>query len=65
VSPERIGGRASDPRDDVYGFGRALEDVLAASNVADDRLRRVAVACVGPDEARPPDGARLVELLQD
>src|SRR5262249_33656150 len=28
VSPERIAGRASDPRDDVYGYGRILEDVL-------------------------------------
>jgi serine/threonine-protein kinase len=28
VSPERLAGRPSDPRDDVYGFGRILEDVI-------------------------------------
>src|SRR5439155_17105243 len=32
VSPERLAGRASDPRDDVFGFGRLLEDVLDALN---------------------------------
>ena len=32
VSPERLAGRASDPRDDVYGFGRVLEDALDAAS---------------------------------
>ncbi|MEZ4314564.1 MAG: protein kinase [Polyangiaceae bacterium] len=40
VSPERIGGRNSDPRDDVYGYGRVLEDVL-------DRLEAMAAEGAG------------------
>lgn len=28
VSPERLSGAAMDPRDDIYGFGRILEDAL-------------------------------------
>ena len=28
MSPERLAGRVCEPRDDVYGFGRLLEDVL-------------------------------------
>lgn len=66
VSPERMKGRASDPRDDVYGFGRVLEDVLAA--LGDEqivaRYRPLAAACVGPDETRPADGRALVTRMR-
>jgi hypothetical protein len=69
VSPERLAGRKSDPRDDVYGFGRVLEDVLhrlvevggAGDEVA--AFRELALRCVGPDEGRPADGADLVRAL--
>jgi eukaryotic-like serine/threonine-protein kinase len=67
VSPERIAGRPSDPRDDVYGFGRILEDALEATGPEDSagaqaepdatrlRWRALAVACTGPEkEARDP-----------
>jgi hypothetical protein len=70
VSPERLSGRRSDPRDDVYGYGRILEDVL-------DRLERsghdtdsfiewyeVATDCMGPDEERPLDGAALLRQVE-
>jgi serine/threonine-protein kinase len=71
LSPERLGGRASDPRDDVYGFGRILEDVLhrleQAGMVAQapdfEAYRAVANACIGPDEGRAADGAELVRRL--
>lgn len=65
VSPERLRGRASDPRDDVYGFGRLLEDVLDA--IADPSLTRwraLASACIGPDETRPADGRALLTRLR-
>jgi hypothetical protein len=66
VSPERMAGRASEPRDDVYGFGRILEDVLDV--VKDDaivaRYRPLAIACTGPDAQRPADGRALVTRLR-
>lgn len=62
VSPERMRGRASDPRDDVYGFGRILEDALQASD--EPRFRALAAACTGPDDARPANGAALLTRLR-
>ena len=66
VSPERLAGRASHPRDDVFGFGRILEDVLDA--MADPALtarwQPIASACVGPDDARPGDARALVTRLR-
>ncbi len=69
VSPERIAGRPSDPRDDVFGFGRVLEDVLDAlaesgGAAAAARWRPIAAACVGPDDARPADARDLLTRLR-
>jgi serine/threonine-protein kinase len=66
VSPERMKGRASDPRDDVYGFGRVLEDVLQAvgEQAANAGLRALAAACAGPDDGRPADAGAVVERLR-
>jgi serine/threonine-protein kinase len=73
VSPERLSGRASVPLDDIYGFGRILEDAL---NISPDRpdagadvdpARRwsaLARACTGPDEARAAAFATLLEHRQ-
>ena len=65
VSPERLAGRPSDPRDDVYGFGRVVEDALDV--VPDDPrarlLRRVAATCTGRDADRPTGGAGVLSLL--
>lgn len=65
VSPERRRGRASDPRDDVYGFGRVLEDVLDA--VADAsvhaRYGSLAAQCTGADDERPSSGEALLARL--
>ena len=72
LSPERLAGRASDPRDDVYGYGRTLEDVLHRLDEAGvdpgpgpepGAFRALALACIGPDEGRPVDGAELVRRL--
>jgi serine/threonine-protein kinase len=66
VSPERMRGRASDPRDDVYGYGRMLEDALEV--IGDARValryRPLAAACAGPDAGRPADGRALVTRLR-
>jgi eukaryotic-like serine/threonine-protein kinase len=66
ISPERMRGRPSDPRDDVYGFGRILEDVLDAIDDAraGGRYRPLAAACTGPDEARPSSGSELLDRLR-
>ena len=69
VSPERLGGRASDPRDDVFGFGRILEDALVALNGALEPRERaawqaLAAACTGPDASRPADARALVTRLR-
>ena len=59
-------GRASDARDDVYGFGRVLEDVLHVipdENIA-ARFRPLAAACTGPDDARPADARALLTRLR-
>jgi serine/threonine-protein kinase len=64
VSPERLGGAPASFLDDVYGFGRTVEDVLAAAKgAAHPEVEALVRACVGPAAARPADGARLVELL--
>ena len=66
ISPERMKGRPSDPRDDVYGFGRVLEDVLHV--IPDEsiaaRFRPLAAVCTGPDEARPADARALLTRLR-
>ena len=67
--PERIAGRASDPRDDIYGYGRVLEDVLhrlgeRGVDVPDfAAFRALADVCIGPDERRPASGAELLGRL--
>jgi eukaryotic-like serine/threonine-protein kinase len=69
VSPERLSGRPSNPRDDVFGFGRILEDALVAlHDVADlvqaNLWREIAAACTGPDSGRPSDARALLTRLR-
>lgn len=65
ISPERMKGRTSDPRDDIYGFGRVLEDALEV--IGDEsviaRWRPLVAACIGSDAGRPVDGGALVTRL--
>ncbi|MDP9149811.1 MAG: serine/threonine protein kinase [Myxococcota bacterium] len=65
VSPERLAGRCSHARDDVYSFGRVLEDALESlGEVADaERWQQLAAACTGADESRPKDGAEVLLVL--
>jgi serine/threonine protein kinase len=66
VSPERLAGRASDPRDDIYGYGRVIEDALrAVQGIArpETLWRDLWLACTGPDSGRPLDGGALVALI--
>lgn len=75
VSPERLAGHPYDPKDDIYGFGRILEDVLHALKersaelavpIPEDELlqmRGLAMRCIGASEERPADGAELVRAL--
>jgi serine/threonine-protein kinase len=66
VSPERFAGRASHPKDDVYGFGRVIEDALAALGDPELslRFRLFAAECTGHDAARPVDARALVTRLR-
>jgi serine/threonine-protein kinase len=72
VSPERLAlgaRRPSTPRDDVYGFGRVLEealDALAALAAApgDGPWRILAAACTAPDEARLDSGESLARAME-
>ena len=66
ISPERMKGRPSDARDDVYGFGRVLEDVLEVipDETIKARYRALAAVCTGPDEQRPADARALVTRMR-
>jgi serine/threonine-protein kinase len=66
VSPERMAGRRSDPKDDVYGFGRVLEDALEALGDAElrARWRPLVAACIGADAGRPADARALLIRLR-
>jgi serine/threonine-protein kinase len=65
VSPERLAKKPADFRDDVYGFGRILEDVLDTLGTPKDRVRFLPFAklCTGPFEARPAHARDLVIRL--
>ncbi len=69
VSPERLAGRSSDPRDDVYGLGRVIEEALEALGSAMGTeeawpWRALAVACTGADESRPAEGREVLLVLE-
>ncbi|MEO8878176.1 MAG: protein kinase [Polyangiaceae bacterium] len=69
VSPERIAGGKSAPSDDVYGFGRVLEEALAsaaespAGAATSDAWRSVASRCLGKIETRIADGSALEKCI--
>ncbi|HEY2370060.1 MAG TPA: protein kinase, partial [Polyangiaceae bacterium] len=69
VSPERLAKQPADFRDDVYAFGRVLEDVLdgvGASLSHEDlaRWRALAKLCTGDAAARPAHARDLVVRIQ-
>jgi serine/threonine-protein kinase len=65
VAPERLVGRMASPSDDVYGFGRVVEDVLDGMPDADEAsaVTALVAACLAPVDRRPPDGSSLVALV--
>jgi serine/threonine-protein kinase len=75
LSPERLAGGAADPRDDVYAFGRIIEDVLAAredaalepallESTSEDARHwaRLALACLAPADERPANATAVQAL---
>ncbi|MFO0614172.1 MAG: protein kinase [Polyangiaceae bacterium] len=71
LSPERLGGEKASPLDDIYGFGRIIEDVLQAletRGVGDpagsEMWTRLVRICLGPPSHRPMDGAQLEAMLR-
>ncbi|MEO7113664.1 MAG: protein kinase [Polyangiaceae bacterium] len=61
LSPERMRGAPCSPKDDVYGFGRVIEDVLAVAPAP--KWRGVADQCLAGLDARPADGTALETLI--
>jgi serine/threonine-protein kinase len=66
VSPERLAKKPADFRDDVYAFGRVLEDVLDIVGTPTDRARwsPLAKLCTGEAAARPAHARDLVVRIQ-
>lgn len=67
ISPERMKGRASDPRDDVYGYGRVLDEALDGMALPPEQVSRwrlLAAACTGDDVGRPANGSALLTRLR-
>lgn len=65
LSPERLAGDVTDPRDDVYALGRILEDVVAATD-DDDRAAlyaRTAIVCLRAATERPRNADAVLSLL--
>lgn len=62
VSPERLAKKPADFRDDVYAFGRVLEDVLDAVGDERETARWTSLArlCTGDAAARPAHARDLV-----
>ncbi len=63
LSPERMAGASCSPQDDVYGFGRVIEEVIAVS--PSPKWRAFADRCLAKPGARPTDGAALFKTLTD
>lgn len=63
LSPERLAGSPLCPADDIYGFGRIVEDFVLAAGGALDAFRPLAERCMAPPGVRPSDGAELVSVL--
>jgi serine/threonine-protein kinase len=67
VSPERLAGRNSDTRDDIYGYGRVIEDACSVQYGTRPAEAHpwlsLAASCTGPDDERPLDGADLVTRI--
>jgi serine/threonine-protein kinase len=63
LSPERLAGSALCPADDVYGFGRIVEDAVRTGHPAWQAWLPLAERCMAVREARPQDGRAVLEIL--
>jgi serine/threonine-protein kinase len=63
VSPERLAGRVSDPLDDIYGFGRILEDAVGILGEENETRgwAALATACTGKGDDRARAFATLLK----
>ncbi len=65
MSPERLAGGGAAESEDMYGFGRLIEDVVEATgNEPAPALVALLTRCLGPEAGRPTSVATLLELLQ-
>ena len=67
VSPERLAGAPSTPGDDVYGFGRLIEDALQALNTPElfARWRPLVAACMAPRDERLASAKALAQAMAE
>jgi serine/threonine-protein kinase len=63
LSPERLAGLALCPADDVYGFGRILEDAVRTGHPAWQPWLPLAERCMAVRETRPEDGRAVLGVL--
>ncbi len=64
MSPERLAGRAAGEAEDMYGFGRVIEDVVEGSGKEPSAgLTALLTSCLGPAAGRPASVATLLDLL--
>lgn len=66
LSPERLAGRPLAASDDIYGFGRIIEEITAVVPADDEArwFRDLAERCMSKEGLRPADASGLLELLQ-
>lgn len=66
MSPERLGGQSLGLAEDVYAFGRILEDVLVAlGSDAEPSYRALVPRLLEPGPERPAHAGELVPLLRE
>ena len=63
LSPERLAGAPIDPSDDVYGFGRIIEDAMVKAPRVWSGFQALAERCMAPRGTRPADGMALLASL--
>ena len=65
LSPERLAGAALTPADDIYGFGRILEDGILRGGGTWDEFRPLSERCMAPRDIPPADGAAVLAWLAE
>jgi len=66
LSPERLAGKALTPSDDVYAFGRIIEDVVQQLPLAekDPVVQTLITRCLAPEHERPKDACELAAMIE-